>query len=310
MTFTLFDALSVPQSLHRWEIGEYVSEGFVILGCAGELVADLATCVNRRTRKHIERWSTIVLVLGLSIGLKCLIRTNELSGEVIGSLGDRADEADQKAKTAISDSGTALAQAKDALEKASKAQESLGKAETNAAKAQGVASGARNLATSAENDVKQLQGSLEKAAKDLDDLQARIAWRTISDEQKNGLRDRLQAFRGRTVKVAWVSSESEPNTFAPQLIDALTYAGLTVTAEPMGLAVLQSKEYKALGLLVEGDTHVDFVLALGKALVCTSLTKPRIKMYPSSGDVTIRIRPKDPIPITDAEKKDVDANCQ
>jgi hypothetical protein len=103
--------------LHRWEVAEYISEGFVILACAGELIADLATCVPRRQRKRIERWSTILLVAALAASLKCLIRTNELSGSVIGSLGAKAGEADNKANKAIRDSGTALSKAGEAKQK-------------------------------------------------------------------------------------------------------------------------------------------------------------------------------------------------
>jgi hypothetical protein len=37
MIFTSSDLASL---LHRWELAEYISEAFVILACAGELVAD------------------------------------------------------------------------------------------------------------------------------------------------------------------------------------------------------------------------------------------------------------------------------
>jgi hypothetical protein len=115
--------------LHRWEIAEYVSEGFVILGCLGELVADLGSNWLGETRqKRLERWSTILLVAALTVSLKCLVRTNELSGGVIGSLGTMAEEADGKAKTAIADASTALSLGKDALSKAGVAQQSLSRA--------------------------------------------------------------------------------------------------------------------------------------------------------------------------------------
>jgi hypothetical protein len=41
MIFTATDVSSLSQSLYRWEWAEYISEAFVILACAGELVADL-----------------------------------------------------------------------------------------------------------------------------------------------------------------------------------------------------------------------------------------------------------------------------
>ena len=76
-------------SLTGWEWGEYIAEGFVIVACAGELVADLER--KRLTSAHrdrVERLSTILLVAALSASLICLVRTNELSGNVIGSLGN------------------------------------------------------------------------------------------------------------------------------------------------------------------------------------------------------------------------------
>src|ERR1035441_9159508 len=91
---------SLSQSLHRWELAEYISEGFVILACAGELVADLGVSwLTEGHKKHLQRRSTILLVAALSVSLICLVRTNELSGSVIGSLGDEAEDADRKAKT-------------------------------------------------------------------------------------------------------------------------------------------------------------------------------------------------------------------
>ena len=74
-------------SLAGWERAEYISEAFVIVACAGELVADLGRkCLTRAHRDRVERLSTILLVAALSASLICLVRTNELSGNVIGSL--------------------------------------------------------------------------------------------------------------------------------------------------------------------------------------------------------------------------------
>lgn len=184
MAFAALDVSSVAQSLHRWEIGEYVSEAFVIIGCAGELIADLATCISRRKRRHIERWSTIVLVLALTIGLKCLIRTNELSGIVIGSLGEKSEEADTKAKSAISNSSIALSQSKDALDKAGRAQEKGNQATTSASKS-------LVLAKNVRHEADQLRADLDKANKGAADLQTKLelidkqTWpRRILDPQK------------------------------------------------------------------------------------------------------------------------------
>src|SRR5438132_3197449 len=148
----LFTASDVS-SLAGWERREYISEAFVIVACAGELVADLGRkCLTRAHSDRVERLSTILLVGALLASLICLVRTNELSGSVIGSLGDKAEEADRKARTAIADSSTALSQAKDALDKAGAAQSSLGRAENESKKAQTAALNALLLAREARRD--------------------------------------------------------------------------------------------------------------------------------------------------------------
>lgn len=182
MIFTPSDVGSLSNSLSRWEIAEYVSEGFVIIGCAGELVASFFTKIPEDVRKHIETWSTIVLILALSIGLKCLIKTNELSGNVIGSLGDRAaeagrkaDEADGKAIKALQDSSTALTQAADALSKAGKAAESLGKAESEASKAQTASSNALALAQGARQEADSFEKDIVSAKTQAADAESHLA---------------------------------------------------------------------------------------------------------------------------------------
>jgi len=112
MILTASDIESLSRLLSRWEWGEYISEAFVIIACAGELVADLeVSWLTEERKRRLQRRSTILLVAALSVSLICLFRTNELSGSVIGSLGDKAEEADRKAREAITDSSTALSQA-------------------------------------------------------------------------------------------------------------------------------------------------------------------------------------------------------
>jgi hypothetical protein len=119
MIFTASDVSSLSQSLHRWEIAEYIFEGLVIIACAGELVADLGRkCLTRVRRNRVERLSTILLVAALSMELICLVKTNELSGRLIGSLSDKATEADAKATSAIEKSTRAETKADVAEQKA------------------------------------------------------------------------------------------------------------------------------------------------------------------------------------------------
>src|SRR6266478_1511566 len=241
----------LASSLHRWELAEYISEGFVIAGCAGELVA-LIRRIPKRCREQIETWSTVVLVLALTIGLKCLIRTNELSGMVIGSLGEKAEEADNKAKTAIVDSSTALSQAKDALNKAGAAQSSLGKAESEARGAQTAASNALTLASGArkeadtfERDIKlakdqaasaesHLAEALQKATdatRRLSEeeskraaIEKRLAWRSLTAEQVNALAERLKLLTPQRVDVMTYPHDSEAEQLANLFLAAFIKA--------------------------------------------------------------------------------------
>jgi hypothetical protein len=108
MIFTPSDVSSLSQSLHHWEIAEYIFEGLVIIACAGELVAELGRkCLTRARRDRIGLLSTILLVAALSMELICLVKTNELSGRVIGSLSDKAEAADSKAQSAVDKSSLA-----------------------------------------------------------------------------------------------------------------------------------------------------------------------------------------------------------
>src|ERR1035437_9631631 len=123
MIFTAPDVASVAESLSRWELGEYISAGFVVVACAGELVADFGrNCLTRAHRNRVERLSTILLVVALLASLICLERANVLSDILIGSIRDKAVEADRKANTALTDSGTALMKAGDATTKAGEAE--------------------------------------------------------------------------------------------------------------------------------------------------------------------------------------------
>lgn len=131
--FTPSDVSSLAESLSRWERGEYISEAFVIIACAGELVADLGRkCLTRAHRNRLERISTILLVAALSASLICLVRANELSGRLIGSLRDKAVEAAMEAGKALSDSTATLTQSGQAKDKADAAEGASGRAKNKA----------------------------------------------------------------------------------------------------------------------------------------------------------------------------------
>jgi hypothetical protein len=153
MSLTPSDVSSLSQSLSHWETAEYIFEGLVIVGCIGELVADLASSLTAERKRHIERWSTMLLVAALTMELICLVRTNDLSGKVIGALGQEAEEADRKARKALDDSALAIAQSGTAETSSGRALDESGKARSSAASSLTIASGARREADSFERDI-------------------------------------------------------------------------------------------------------------------------------------------------------------
>ena len=245
MIFTASDVSSVSQSLHHWEIAEYVFEGVVIVACAGELVADLGRkCLRKIHRDRIERCSTFLLVAALSLELTCLVKTNELSGNAIGSLGEKAEEADGKAKTAIADSSAALSQAKDALTKAGKAAESLGNAEDKANQAQAASSnsltlarGARQEADSFAKDIVSAKEQAAKAESHLAEALQRVkeaqlsldklrSPRRLTPEQQKLISAKLMSFPGIQFDLALTNLE-EPAQFSLTLEKTLGMGGWT-----------------------------------------------------------------------------------
>lgn len=209
MIFTASDIASVAESLSRWELGEYISEGFVVLACAGELVADFGRkCLTRAHRNRVERVSTILLVVALLASLICLERANVLSGILTGSIRDKAVEAATKAEKALSDSTIALTQSGQAKEKASAAEDSSGRAKTKADSAS---------AKAAEVD------------RDLAMTQFLISARSV--ENIEALTKQLSQFKGQAVVLASYNSDSEGYGLCFVLQSITRAAGMNPTDE-------------------------------------------------------------------------------
>src|SRR5712664_1903758 len=142
MTFTASDVSSLATSLSRWELAEYISAGLVTIGCIGEYVAEFTDWLTSGVRERKERLakrSTLLLIAALSLEVVCLVKTNSLSGMLIGSLSEKAEKADSSANTALSNSGLALDQSS--------------KATASASNALVLADGARREADSFEKDI-------------------------------------------------------------------------------------------------------------------------------------------------------------
>jgi hypothetical protein len=201
---------SLASKLGFWEHAEYVAEAFVIIGCIGELVADLASGLDERAQKMLERWSTTVLIVALVISLIALVRTNILSGSVIEALGETARTAAGNASKAVTDSGTAILQS-------SKAK----------AAADAVAAETDNLS----NKSDALNARIDSASRRLAKTEARLAWRHIDPQKRNVYIARLKPFAGSSVGFDFSASSGDQEAigFAKEVLGMLQEAGWTVT---------------------------------------------------------------------------------
>jgi hypothetical protein len=220
--------------LTRWEWAEYVGEGLVVIGCIGEVLADFGEdFLGRKHSKRLERLSSVILIVGLLLSLKALMRTNELSGSVIGGLGEKsqaaeqkADTAERKAQTALQDSSTASSRANDAKEVAGQAQKTAAGAKKEADSFEmGIAS-AKEQAAKAESSLAEansrLAASLREVARHEQEIKDIRSPRSLIG--LGNLNDVLSPFKG-TEYALRVFQDSESGQFARALDEVLGTAG-------------------------------------------------------------------------------------
>lgn len=192
MMLTSSDVSSMSASLSRWELAEYISTGLVTIACIGEYIADFTdwfTGGNKERKERLTKTSTLLLIAALSAELLCVVRTNQLSGGVIDSLGNKATEADGKAQKALTDSGSALTQSGQALAASGAAKESADSAHGEADQA--------------------LKGATVDAAR-VAALNGKLADRTLSDNQVKSIAAKLAKYAGQEYDIIpyWDSPES------------------------------------------------------------------------------------------------------
>jgi hypothetical protein len=134
MIFTASDVSSLATSLERWEWAEYAACALVALGCTGEYIAeftDLWTGGLKDRKDRIAKRSTLLLISALALELVCLVKTNSISGMLIGSLSEKASAAEVKARSASEKSALAESKAGEALTDSKAAKDAAGKAQEN-----------------------------------------------------------------------------------------------------------------------------------------------------------------------------------
>jgi hypothetical protein len=241
MILTPSEVASLSASLSFWEIGEYISEALVALACFGEYVASFTTWFTKGDRdrqKRLEKRSTLLLIFALSSGLLCLVQTNELSGRVIGSLGEQAEKANEKARLAIELSDTAVTKSGQAVSASGNALLKSGKAEGAASNALALARGARKEADSFEQEIvsakqkaadaeSHLAEALKRAAKAeiaAGKLTEKMADRQLTDAQVQRIGDTLKPFAGQEYDVMTYWDTPECGAISNRIYTALRIA--------------------------------------------------------------------------------------
>ena len=126
MTLTHSDVASLTSALACWEVAEYCFGLLVAVACLGEYAADFTdwfTHGMEEKKKRLAKISTLLLISALALELICLVKTNQLSGQLVGSLASKADEASTKSQSAITDAASASTLAKGAKDDAKTAKD-------------------------------------------------------------------------------------------------------------------------------------------------------------------------------------------
>src|SRR5437868_4152049 len=121
MALTPSEVASLTTVLSYWETAEYTFGALVTLGCFGAYAAEFTTWYTggiKDLKDRLAKRSTLLLIASLALELICLVRTNHLSGLVIGSLSDKAEEASQTSAQAVIDAKAASGIARTAADEA------------------------------------------------------------------------------------------------------------------------------------------------------------------------------------------------
>jgi len=246
MTLTAPDVSSLTRSLSCWEKAEYVACAFVALACAGEYISDFTdwfTAGDELRKKRLAKRSTLLLIVSLAVELFCLVQTNSISGQLIGSLSDKATNADTKAQSALDKSGIA-----------------------------------ETKADAANKRYDDLSAKYLAAERELTELKAARLPRRLSSEQIEALRKRVAAFPEKSISVFCVNGGKEAFDFEQDFVKAFDPVGklkeyLTSCNEITGGGVFPSPLQIEAGTERQGDAD-----ALVKALIDIGVIKAKKEM--------------------------------
>lgn len=196
MTLTAPDIGSLAHSLSHWEDAEYVFAGLVALACAGEYIANFTKKFREgpvECRESLEKRSTLLLIIALLLELICLVRTNQISGTVIGSIDEKANDASTKSQIALNDAGLAEGKADAATRKADSFDEGIKSAERKASAAESHIQAALTESAKAADEAQNARREQAAITAENLRLQQQINPRRLSELQKQELVTKLSA---------------------------------------------------------------------------------------------------------------------
>jgi F0F1-type ATP synthase membrane subunit b/b' len=202
------DLAKLNAALEWWDWVAYVSTGFVLVGVVGETITGLFELIkDSRRSKLVEKASALVLIVGLVGELVSQGKLSRISGQM-------SDDVSRQV-------AAANASAADAKERTATAESTLAEAKSQAAMASQKAAEAGLAAES------------ERLARVK--LEAQIAPRRLSAEQRGAVAAACKRFVGRTIAIQSYSIDVEGRILGQQIADALREAGLVVRTNLAGL---------------------------------------------------------------------------
>lgn len=216
----------------------------------GEFIADFTdwfTGGDKKKKDGLAKLATLLLIASLGFELICLVRTNQISGKVIGSLDEKAEEASSKSERAIIDADSATDKARTAKDESDNAKAEAGRARDTASNAESLAHGARQEADSFEKDIVSAKNQAASAESHLAEALQRAAEATAAlDRLKSprsltnipGLISTLARFKDTEYTFSSVSADEESIQLLKRLNDVLQQAGWKRTKPPGGFPAI------------------------------------------------------------------------
>jgi len=229
--------------MSHWELGEYISCGLVAIACAGEFAADFTNWFTggiKEKKDKLAKFSTLVLIASLAFELICLVKTNQISGKLIGSLDEKAEAASKKSERAITDADSAIDRARSAKDESATAKAAASKAESLAHDARQEADSfakdivsAKKQAASAESHLADALQRAAEATAALDRLKSPRSLKNISE-----LITTLVAFRDTEYTFSSVFADEESIQLLKSIDGVLQEAGWKRTKSPGGFPAI------------------------------------------------------------------------